>query len=186
MRRILAIVVLLCVFPVFADAHLCNDVFVQAKDNLAVKVDVRDGQLRIADEASFKVYLLNTMDRDIVNINMSIKSDQFDAKVEPSPDWDTFPKLKAVRTGGKKEHFEITLTKKTGVREGRYQVGLHLYNGRNKAQVFKTVDMNASADIAELKKASRITVNWHRVVQRVAQQIPDHGLYEYVRKGRYF
>ena len=35
-------------------AHLCNDVFAQAKDNLAVKVDIRDGQLRINQTASFR------------------------------------------------------------------------------------------------------------------------------------
>jgi hypothetical protein len=72
---------------VSAQAHLCNDVFAQAKDNLVVKVDVRDGQLRISDTGTFRVYLLNTMDRDIERIELEIQSNEFDAEVTPGKNW---------------------------------------------------------------------------------------------------
>ena len=55
MRRKLVLVALLAAVPTMALAHLCNDVFRQAKDNLAIKVDIRDGQLRIGQSASFRV-----------------------------------------------------------------------------------------------------------------------------------
>lgn len=42
MWKLIAAALLVCVSTV-AFAHLCNDVWTQAKDNLAVRVEVRDG-----------------------------------------------------------------------------------------------------------------------------------------------
>lgn len=153
MRKILMVAVVVLV-PVAVIAHLCNDVFDQAQDNLAVKVDVRDGQLRIGKEASFRVYLLNTMDRVIVNINLEIKTDQFEATVKPSPEWKKYPALEAVKAGGTKQYFEVTLKRKPNVADGKYKIGLHLFNGQNKSQVFKTVDLDQAACSHEIKKGT--------------------------------
>jgi hypothetical protein len=153
-------------FPAAAMAHLCNDVFVQARDNLAVKVDVRDGQLRIGEKASFRVYLLNTMDREIARIALQVRTnDKFNAQVKPSPDWKTYPKLyssspQRIRgRKGKKEYFQVTLTRKPGVPDGRYKIDLHLYNPRNRRQVFKTVDLGQAAGILEVPAAAKIEVD---------------------------
>ena len=134
MKKLFVLVVVSLVIPVAAEGHLCNDVFVQAKDNLVVKVDVRDGQLRISKTGTFKVYLLNTMDRDIAKIYLEVQSSDFDAEVKQSSDWRGYPVLKTTKRGGKKECFEVELTRKRGTKEGKYKIGLLLHGGnRNKA-----------------------------------------------------
>ena len=147
-KLVLAAVVL--ALPAAAVAHLCNDVFAQAKDNLAVKVDVRDGQLRIGQEASFKVYLLNTMDRGIATISLSVDSSQFTAEVKPD---------KLSLPVNKKMAFEVTLKRNPGVPDGKYKIGLCLYNTNKKSQVFKTVDLDSAAGICELPKGAAIKVD---------------------------
>ena len=76
MRRKFWLVILCLSVSGVVFAHLCNDVFIQAKDNLVIKVDVRDGQLRIGKKGSFRIYLLNTMDRDIVDIRLDVLTDR--------------------------------------------------------------------------------------------------------------
>jgi len=165
LRKFLIIAVLLSI-PTGAMAHLCNDVFVQARDNLAVKVDVRDGQLRIGKTASFRVYLLNTMDRDIVDIRLEIKtSGKFVAVVKPSPSWKHAPRLRTVRSRGKrkakgrKQYYEVTLTRKPGVPDGKYPLKLHLFNGKNSKMVFKTVDLSEAAGCIEVPKAGSVKID---------------------------
>jgi hypothetical protein len=145
-----------CVAP--ARAHLCNDVFAQAKDNLAVKVDIRDGQLRIAQEASFRVYLLNTMDRGIESIKLEVRSNEFTGQVVSSPDWKGFPSLKAVKEGGKKEFFTVTLQRKPGIPDGKYKIELRLFNPADQRQ-FKSVDLESAADLVALPRANGIRID---------------------------
>jgi hypothetical protein len=166
MLRKLALVVVCLAVPAAALAHLCNDVFQQAADNLAVKVDVRDGQLRIGETASFRVYLLNTMDRDIEGIALAVTAEQFTAEVKPSPDWKTYPALrtcakwrKSVKGDGKKEYFEVTLKRKAGVPDGKYQIGLALFEPGKKERVFRTVSLDDAAGVCELPKAAGIKVD---------------------------
>jgi len=154
---ICALMLAACVAP--ARAHLCNDVFAQAKDNLAVKVDIRDGQLRIAQEASFRVYLLNTMDRDIANIKLEVRSNEFVGEVTPAPDWQGFPALKTAKAGGKKQFFTVTLRRKPGIPDGKYKIGLRLFNGQNASQEFKSVDLESAADLIALPRAKGITID---------------------------
>ncbi|MBU4200556.1 MAG: hypothetical protein KKG09_08645 [Verrucomicrobia bacterium] len=156
LKRSLALVVAMgtiSVLPVFA--HLCNDVFMQAKDNLAVKVDIRDDQLRINTSAKFRVYLLNTMDRGIDDIRLEVKSSEFTAQVKPSPEWREFPKLKTVSQGGKKEYFEVKLDRKSNTARGKYKIELHLLSGKDKkAKVYKTVDL---ADAMAQQNVPKVT-----------------------------
>ncbi len=152
-----ALLLAACITP--ARAHLCNDVFAQAKDNLAVKVDIRDGQLRIAQEASFRVYLLNTMDRDIVSINLEVKSGEFTGQIAPSSDWKGYPLLRAVKGGGKKEFFTVTLRRKPGIADGKYKISLRLFNGQNASQEFKSVELENAADIVAVSRANEIKID---------------------------
>jgi len=138
-----------------AHAHLCNDVFVQARDNLAVKVDIRDGQLRINQEASFRVYLLNTMDRDIVDIRMEVISPEFDGTVNPAPDWKNFPYLRTSLKGGEKEFFDVTLKRKSGIADGKYTIGLRLFNGQTPEMEFKTVAIADAMAVVPVPRAPR-------------------------------
>ena len=88
MTKTIILIILIGLVPVTVLAHLCNDVFMQAKDNLAVKVDIRDGQLRINKDAKFRVYLFNSMDR------LQVLTRDFQTKVTPSPEWRNYPGLR--------------------------------------------------------------------------------------------
>jgi len=167
-------------------AHLCNDVFIQARDNLAVKVDIRDGQLRIGKDASFRVYLLNTMDRNIDNIGLEVLSDHFRSAAKPSHDWRTFPVLKAKRRGGKKEYFTVTLNRKPGVPDGKYKIDLRLINGRNSSQRFKTVDLETAVGVCELPAAGNIRIDGKADQAEWGNAYLCSDFYEYAKSGRYF
>jgi len=169
-----------------AVAHLCNDVFAQAQDNLAVKVDIRDGQLRIGQEASFRVYLLNTMDRGIATIGLEVVAPEFDSKVEPDPEWNGFPALKEVKNGGKKQYFTVTLTRKAGVPDGKYKIDLRLFNPNNKSQEFKTVDIGNACSSHTMKPASGITVNGTATQTEWQQAVLCTDFYAYKKQGSYF
>jgi hypothetical protein len=174
----------LAVLP--ARAHLCNDVFVQARDNLAVKVDIRDGQLRIAKEGAFRVYLLNTMDRDIANIQLAVEGPGFTTSVKPSKEWKGFPHLKTTRRGGEKEYFDVTVTRKAGTADGKYKLALRLYNGEDASMEFKTVDLAAAAATHPLTTAKKITVDGRADQQEWGTAVLCTGFSEYVKgKGGY-
>ena len=179
-RTLLVVGVVLAVSAVVS-AHLCNDVFVQAKDNLAVKVDIRDGQLRIGKSAKFRVYLLNTMDRDIVVIALQVRGEQFDAKVTPT----SIERLRTAKSGGTKKFFEVELTRKPGVPDGRYQIGLHLFNPKRPSQVFKTVDLAAAANLVALPKAGEIAVDGNTERAEWGKAALCTNFYSYEQVGRY-
>ena len=187
MWRRLALIAIGVAIPAAALAHLCNDVFAQARDNLAVKVDVRDGQLRVGQQASFRVYLLNTMDRDIEGINLAVTSEHFTAEVKPSPDWKTYPELhtcakwrKSVPGDGKKEFFEVTLKRKEGVPDGKYKIELCLFDPKNQARSFKTVNLDDAAGACELPKAT-IKVDGQADEAEWAGSALCTGFYAYVK-----
>ena len=96
MKRILITGIIGFFLPIFAYSHACNDVFLVVKDNLAVKVDIQDGQLHISDNAKFKVYVFNTVMFDIGNIQLEVLADEFNATVKPSGEWTDYPCLRTV------------------------------------------------------------------------------------------
>ena len=51
------------------------------RDNLTIKADVSDSQLRFDKECSFRVYLYNTMSHPFWNAKLDVLSDQFEATV---------------------------------------------------------------------------------------------------------
>ena len=182
-----SVLISLCVLILsgVASAHLCNDVFDQAEDNLAVKVDIRDGQLRIDEEATFRVYLLNTMDRNIADIDLKVISDEFTGTVTPSDAWSTFPVLKTTRNGGQKEYFDVTLTRNEGVADGEYEIKLKLYNGRDESMVYKTVDLGSSVVVTEVPVAEAVTVDADITRDEWGAAALVTDLHAYERQGRY-
>lgn len=127
----LALTALLAHMPALAGTgptHCMVSVFIA--DNLTIKADVADGQLRIDKEGSFRVYLYNTMNWPYWDTKLDVLSDQFDAKVEPSPTWKTFPDLQPAAQGGTREYFTVTLTRKAGVPDGPYDVMFKVYSSR--------------------------------------------------------
>jgi hypothetical protein len=182
-KRLFLISAAMILLSVAAQAHLCNDVFVQAKDNLVVKVDVRDGQLRISDTGTFRVYLLNTMDRDIEKIVLEIQSNEFSAEVSAGGDWRGHPKLRTTNRGGKKEYFEVKLTRKRGTAKGKYKIGLFLHGG-NKRKVFKTVDINDAACLVDVpKKPSSLKVDGKVKSSEWRKGLVCTSFYEYKKAG---
>ncbi len=168
-------------------AHLCNDVFVQAKDNLAVKVDIRDDQLRISKTGKFRVYLLNTMDRDIANIQLEVKSKEFKATVAHSPEWSNFPSLKTVSKGGQKEYFEVELARKPDTPQGKYKIELHLFNGKKESMVFKTVEIEDAMSLQKVPKASSAPkIDGSQDSSEWQKGLLCSSLYEYKRSGKFF
>jgi hypothetical protein len=186
MLRKLLLVALLAVCPAVAYAHLCNDVFAQARDNLVVKVDVRDGQLRIGQEGSFRVYLLNTMDREITAIDLQVASAQFNAQVQPSPDWRDYPLLKTSLSGGRKQYFTVNLRRKPGVPDGRYRIDLQLSNPNNRQQVFKTVDIDSAAALCPLPPAPHVAVDGLADQTEWGQSALCTNFYVYKKKGDFY
>jgi hypothetical protein len=106
--------------------HLCNDVFMQAVNRLAVKVDTRDGQLRINQAGTFRVFVQNSTDYNIENIGLRVRAKGFKAKVRPSRRWVLFPTLINTLNGGGTEYFEVTLTRKPGVSQGKHKLQMYL------------------------------------------------------------
>jgi len=177
-----ALVLSLCLT---AYGHLCNDVFVQAKDNLVVKVDVRDGQLRISKMGSFRVYLLNTMDRDIAKIMLDVISPDFESKVTPGTGWRGYPQLKTATKGGKKQYFDVELTRKKGTKEGKYKIALHLHGGQ-KNLVFKTVKIDEALALLDVpKKPRNLKVDGKVGSSEWRKALLCSNFYEYKKSGRY-
>lgn len=172
--------------PVLASGHICNDVFIQAKDNLAVKVDIRDGQLRIGQEASFNVYVLNTMDRYIVAINLEVISDHFRADVQPDPSWRDYPRLETSLRGGKKEAFSVRLRRNPGVPDGRYNISLRLVNGQNPRIAFKTVDLAEAESVHALAQSRGINLDGAVNREEWNEALLCTDFYEYVKRDRFF
>lgn len=182
-----SLMLFILLIPMVIFAHLCNDVFVQAQDNLAVKVDIRDDQLRINKSASFRVYLLNTMDRDIVDIRLEIISDHFRSKVTASPEWNGYPYLKTKKRGGKKQYFEVKLTRKPGIKQGKYKIGLNLFNGKDKSMVFKTIDIAEAMSEMNLPTITNpIKIDGKVTKEEWSKSLLCASFYEYKKSGRYY
>jgi hypothetical protein len=83
-----------------------------------------------------------------------VVSPEFDAVINPSADWKGFPNLKTALKGGKKEYFDVTLQRKSGTADGKYDIGLRLYNGKNPSMEFKTVDIADAMSIVKIPRSA--------------------------------
>jgi len=173
----LAVAALCISVPVIAWAHACHDFtrrvvrppagtaqvtkanVIASQDDLIVKVDAPDGKLRIGDETSFRVYLFNTSDVEIKNVSLDVCTNNcFKAEAKPGGDWQGFPTLKPMDKGGRKEYFEVTLKRNPGLADGKYSIGLNLYNSQNRS-IYKSVDLERAADLQALPKAGAVKID---------------------------
>jgi hypothetical protein len=135
MKKVLLILLLGAQFVLWG--HLCNDVFRQSSNRLAIKVDTRDGQLRINQAGTFRVYLQNSMDRDIEQIGLRVSAKGFKAIARPSGNWRSFPTLITTYRGGRKEYFEVSLIRKPGVLQGKHTLKLFVTCGGRVLKSYK-------------------------------------------------
>jgi hypothetical protein len=124
------------------------------EDNLVIKADVSDSQLRFDRECSFRVYLHNSMSHPFWNVKLEVLSEQFDVAVVPSPRWKTYPDVQSAATGGTREYFTVTLKKKAGVPDGQYDLSLRVYTTR-----YEVPKLNAITTVAE-------AIDQHKVPRR--------------------
>ena len=180
MKSIIIIILLVGVLPAIVSAHLCNDVFSQAQDNLAVKVDIRDGQLRISERATFRVYLLNTMDRTIDDIHLEVLTAEFQTKVSPSREWKRFPAL-PVR---QKQYFEVELIRKSKTESGKYKIDLRLFSGN---QTFKTINIDEALCAMHVPEHSQpLNVDGNVSASEWRNSLLCTSLYEYKKGSGFF
>ena len=147
-------------------------------------MDIRDGQLRIGKEASFRVYLLNTMDRDIAEIALRVQSEEFNADVTQSPQWHSYPVLRAVKSKGKKQYFTVTLKRKPGVPDGKYKIKLDISSVKEHRS-FKVVDLNSAAGICTIPKSVFITVDGRPEEKEWAKTYLCTNFTSYKKAGQY-
>jgi hypothetical protein len=114
------------------------------RDNLVIKVDVADSQLRFDKECSFRVYLHNTMAHPFWNVKLEVCTDQFETTVVPSSRWKTYPDLQSAATGGTREYFTVNLNRKPGIPDGQYDLSLRVFTTR-----FEAPKLNAIITVAE-------------------------------------
>ena len=141
---------------------LCN-AKQQVKDNLLIRLGVRDGQLRLGEgEGSFRIYLLNTMNRALFDLNLLAVSNEFDARIEPSPAWKDYPTLETTVRGGQEQYFTVTLKRKPGVADGKYKIGLRLMSSRAGVKgpmQFMDLDLNEVQEILEVPSGAAVRLD---------------------------
>jgi hypothetical protein len=141
---------------------LCN-AKQQVKDNLSIRMDVRDGQLRLGEsEGSFRIYLVNTMNRALFDLKLVATSNEFDARIEPSPDWKEHPTLETAVRGGREQYFTVTLKRKPGVADGKYKIGLHLWSshaGYKEPWKFVELDLAAVQEVLAVSADAKVQVD---------------------------
>jgi hypothetical protein len=159
------------------------------RDNLTIKADVSDSQLRFDKECSFRVYLYNTLSHPFWNAKIEVLSDQFEATVVPSPLWKTYPDVQSASTGGTREYFTVTLKRKPGVPDGQYDVSLRVYTSRfevpklNRVLTFaEAIDQHEIPLRPELKMDGQIRPqDWRSVTV-----LTDFSAYVKTDKQEYF
>ncbi|HOX06524.1 MAG TPA: hypothetical protein PK280_08995 [Planctomycetota bacterium] len=141
---------------------LCN-AKMQVKDNLSIRMGVRDGQLRLGEsEGSFRIYLVNTMNRALFDLKLVATGPEFDAKIEPSPDWKEYPTLETAVRGGREQYFTVTLKRKPGVADGKYKVGLHLWSshaGYKEPWKFVELDLAAAQEVLTVPADAKVQLD---------------------------
>ena len=98
-------------------SHLCDNVFRQA-DKLIVKPETYN--IVVKDQATFKIFLQNNMDRGIAEISLIAESPAFNFTVAPAKM--SIPK-------DQRTYFTVTMAPRTGVKTGNYPINFRLVGG---------------------------------------------------------
>jgi hypothetical protein len=127
------------------------------------------------------------MDRDIVDIRLEVQSKDFDAEVTPSSSWRNYPYLKTNKRGGQKEYFEVELQRKKSTSQGKYKIGLHLFNGRDKSMVFKTVDIGEAMATKKIPECKTVPVIDGKASRKEwGKSLLCSCFHEYKKRDRYY
>ena len=97
--------------------HLCDNVFRQA-DKLIVKPETYN--LVVKDQATFKIFLQNNMDRGIAEISLIAESPAFNFTVTPAKM--SIPK-------DQRTYFTVTMAPRASVKTGNYPINFRLVGG---------------------------------------------------------
>jgi len=98
-------------------------------DNVSLRADVTEADLKTKSEVAFPVYVINTMKSPLPGVSLDVASGQYDVKVEPSPTWTSFPMLpKCSPVPPCKEFFTVHLKKKPSAAAGPCDVVLKLFS----------------------------------------------------------
>lgn len=127
------------------------------RDNVALSSDVDHGGLRVGEKATLRVFVTNTAKMDLIDVALQADSDAFDVEAKPGPQWKEFPDLKTMRTGGKPQAFDVTLTRKPNTPDGDYSVTFRLLNLKNRPVVSAPLNQLARKPV-EVKPAN-VTVD---------------------------
>jgi hypothetical protein len=96
-------------------------------DNLVVRADVAGGPFRVDKEGTFQVCVESTLPLPLSDVKLKVDSDQFEAKVAPSPSWKTYPELPPAADGAAKGRFAVSLRRKAGSADDPPDVALRVY-----------------------------------------------------------
>ena len=100
-------------------------------DNIALRADLAESDLKAKNEISFPVYVISTMNAALPGVSLDVSSDQFEARVSPSTSWKTFPELsKPAGNHPTKEFFTVTLKKKSATPIRACDVVMKLYSAQ--------------------------------------------------------
>jgi hypothetical protein len=114
----LVLLAALALVPALPQAHLCDNVYRQA-DKVIIKPEFTN--LIIKDEATFKVFVQNNMDRGVESAGLEAESEAFDATVEPHAM--ELPKAKSERD---RVFFTVKIKLKPGFTSGSYKINFRL------------------------------------------------------------
>ncbi|MFH1903007.1 MAG: hypothetical protein ABIK20_02985 [Candidatus Omnitrophota bacterium] len=109
--------ILLLFWTAVSHGHLCDNVFRQA-DKLIVKPETYN--IVVKDQATFKIFLQNNMDRQIAEISLLAESPAFNFIVTPAKM--SIPK-------DQRTYFTVTMTPRAGVKTGNYPINFRLVGG---------------------------------------------------------
>jgi len=126
-------------------AHICDDVFRQ-KNKLVVKPEFQN--LVIKDKGTFKIFLMNNMDRAIAGIKLQGKSNVFNIKI--SLKQMGVPQAKG--DPSKKVHFTVEIEPKSkNIKAGRYPLYFRLV-GYQRGREFKSFSVGTQLQSTVVKK----------------------------------
>ena len=159
--HILFFTVVLWLFSVpVAYAHLCDNVFRQA-DKLIVKPE--NYNMVVKDEATFKIFLQNNMDRGIAEIELLGESPAFDFTITPK---------KMLIPKDQRVFFTVTMRTRPEVKTGLYPIHFRLVGG---GRQFKSFSLNMQSGASETEEIRETDVANLLIVKSTSHKLKLDG-----------
>jgi len=148
-------------------------------DNITLRADISESDLKTKGEVSFPVYVINTMNAPLPGVSLDVLSDQFEVKVSPSPAWKTFPEL-AKQNLSAKEYFTVTLKKKSAAPGLPCDIVLKLYSTQAKGkQLIAFLPLMETLDSHEVPLVSSFTFDGTTNPKKWGNSFSIHDLMSY-------